>query len=152
MTPNLSLARVCSVATLIGMLASSGCDQQGRGFALPPGDADRGRETFLELQCNACHSVGDIVSDATEDPQAIHVQLGGRTSRIKTYGELVASVINPSHKIARNFPRSRLAEPGESPMPVYNEVMTVQELVDIVTYLQGEYEVWVPEYYYPGIH
>jgi len=31
-------------------------------------------------------------------------------------------------------------------MPIYNELMTVQQLVDITTFLQGTYSVWVPEY------
>lgn len=38
---------------------------------------------------------------------------------------------------------------GESRMPVYNEVMTVQELVDIVTFLQEHYEVVAPQVRYP---
>ena len=32
---------------------------------------------------------------------------------------------------------------GASRMPVYNELMTVQELIDLVAYLQPQYEVIV---------
>ena len=38
----------------------------------------------------------------------------------------------------------RVLMDGESKMRRYNEVMTVQQLVDIVSYLQTEYEVVVP--------
>jgi hypothetical protein len=37
---------------------------------------------------------------------------------------------------------------GESKMPVYNGFMTVQELIDIVMFLQPHYEVYVPKYEY----
>ena len=35
---------------------------------------------------------------------------------------------------------------GTSRMPYYNDVMTVQELVDITTFLQGTYNLVAPEY------
>ena len=35
---------------------------------------------------------------------------------------------------------------GTSRMPIYNEVMTVQQLVDITAFLETTYEVWVPPY------
>jgi hypothetical protein len=42
-----------------------------------------------------------------------------------------------------------ISEDGESKMPVYNGVMTVQELIDIVAFLQPQYNVVVPKYSYP---
>jgi hypothetical protein len=41
---------------------------------------------------------------------------------------------------------------GKSKMTVYNEVMTVQQLVDLTTFLQDTYTVYDPAYkiyYYP---
>ncbi len=35
-----------------------------------------------------------------------------------------------------------------SRMPVYNSYMTVQELIDIVAFLQPHYDVYVPAYEY----
>jgi len=40
-------------------------------------------------------------------------------------------------------------EQGESRMPIYNDIMTVQELVDIVTFLRPHYQVAVPRRDYP---
>ena len=41
------------------------------------------------------------------------------------------------------------ANDGEtSKMPVYNGYMTVQELIDIVSFLQPHYDVYVPAYEY----
>ena len=127
---------------LVFLLAS--CDfgvNSGRGFSLPEGNVDKGRVTFLELECNACHSVGDIERVAGSEGPDINVKLGGRVTSIKTYGDLVTSVINPSHKTSRRFVKQNAAaEGGELKMVVYNEIMTVQQLVDLVTYLETNYQ------------
>ncbi len=114
----------------------------GRGFSLPEGNVDKGRTTFVELECNACHSVGDIEHVAGREGPDINVELGGRVTAVKTYGDLVTSVINPSHKTSRRRTKQDIAtEGGEFKMVVYNEIMTVQQLVDLVTYLESNYEV-----------
>jgi len=41
-----------------------------------------------------------------------------------------------------------VSEDGESKMYIYNTHMTVQELIDIVMFLQPEYEVIPPQYHY----
>lgn len=133
------------VLIVLGLM--SGCGLNDQEFALPPGDAQRGEAAFLELQCNHCHSVKDSVKRQREEghPQ-IYVTLGGEKTRVKTYGELVTSIINPSHKLARGPDFRHVDEDGVSRMPVYNEVMTVQQLVDITTFLSSKYSVWAPEY------
>lgn len=127
---------------LCGGLLFSGCIQQGRGFALPEGDIEEGKTTYMRLGCNECHSNSKIEWKGGSDNLKIH--LGGNISSKKTYGELVTSVINPSHKIARIYKQKASTEDGLSKMRNYNEVMTVKELIDIVTFLQSEYKVVKP--------
>jgi len=128
---------------LFFLLAS--CDfgpNSGRGFSLPEGNVDKGRTTFVELGCNACHSVDDIEHVAGSEGSDINVKLGGQVTTVKTYGDLVTSVINPSHKVSRHYARQNFAtEGGESKMVAYNEIMTVQQLVDLVTFLESSYEI-----------
>ena len=129
----------CAVALL-----STACGKPE--FALPPGDVEAGKTAFVELRCNSCHSVeGNIEHKPTTDG-AIHVELGGTVSRVKTYGDLVTSIINPSHKLSRGLNTMTTTQQGTSRMPIYNEVMTVQQLVDITAFLETTYEVWVPPY------
>ena len=92
------------------------------------------------------HSISDIEWKGGSDSLKIH--LGGDVSTQKTYGDLVTSVINPSHKIARRYEQKSSAETGLSKMKNYNEVMTVQELIDLVTFLQSEYKVSIPSTLY----
>ncbi len=138
--------------TIIGLaiLSMSACDTHE--FVLPPGDAEAGQATFVELGCNNCHSVTDKVEHAPLGDNPIHVELGGTVTRVKTYADLVTSIINPSHKLSRGANTMTVTEEGESKMPVYNDVMTVQQLVDLTTFLEQTYQIWVPPYnvyYYP---
>lgn len=136
---------ICLVS--IGILVSS-CNEQARGFALPEGDIEKGKMTYEMLSCFECHSIKDIEWRGGID--SLHVPLGGETSIEKSYGDLVTSIINPSHKIARHYKANATTKDGQSKMANYNEIMTVQELVDIVTYLQSEYNVKSPpSNYYP---
>lgn len=131
-----------------GALLISSCNEQARGFALPAGDIEEGKATYKRFACNACHSISEIEWKGGSDSLKIH--LGGEVSAQKTYGELVASVINPSHKIARSYKQKTATDEGLSKMKNYNEVMTVQELIDLVAFLQSEYKVTMPTTdYYP---
>lgn len=135
---------------LIFGFGSLGCDPNSRGFALPKGDVALGQTTFELLGCVQCHSVGDVAWAGSESEGDVQVPLGGTVTSLETYGELVTSVINPSHRIARSYLGEAVSIDGESKMRRYNEVMTVQQLVDIVSFLQTEYEVVMPSrsYYY----
>ena len=135
-----------AILALILLLEYS-CRPQSKGFALPKGDIENGKVAFFELGCNHCHYAGEI--EWIGNPEDIRIRLGGPTHEVKTYGELVSSIINPSHKIAPRFRDTVTDESGDSKMRMYNEVMTVQDLVDIVTFLQEAYEITPPsENYY----
>ena len=132
-----SLLLVTLFATQLALIVGCG---EGRGFALPSGALEAGKTAFTKFGCNNCHSAGDIEFKGLD--QNLKVPLGGSTSLVKTYGELVTSIINPAHKIDKN---NQLVDGFK--MKTYNEVMTVQELVDLVTFLQSEYEIATPSYY-----
>ncbi|MCK0147270.1 c-type cytochrome [Arenibacter sp. F26102] len=127
------------------MLISS-CNEQARGFALPEGDIEQGKVTYKRFACNECHSISGIEWKGESDSLQIH--LGGEVSTRKSYGELVTSVINPSHKIAREYKQKGVTEEGLSKMKNYNEIMTVQELIDLVAFLQTEYKFSIPSMQY----
>ena len=131
----------------VAIFMLSACNFQSQGFNLPKGNIEQGKANFILLQCNDCHSVDEVAWNESPDPGAIHVTLGGKTTRVKTYGDLVTSIINPSHKLSRPSDPSTMTESGDSTMRVYNDVMTVQELIDLVEFLQSKYEVWVPDHY-----
>ena len=108
-------------------------------LVLPEGDVAKGSELFVEFRCNACHSVRGVELPDPVAEREHHFVLGGQ--RTKAYAELVTSVINPSHRVAIGYRRAPLDTDDGSPMAVYNDVMTVTELVDLVAFLQAQYKV-----------
>lgn len=134
-----------------GAVFLMGCNEQERGFALPEGDIEQGKAVYTRLSCNECHSIAEIAWKG--GPDNLNIQLGGALPTKKTYGELVTSVINPSHKIAMSYTQKNgtaTTAAGLSKMDNYNYVMTVQELIDLVAFLQSEYKIKVPyRYAYP---
>jgi sulfur-oxidizing protein SoxX len=140
-------------AVLLGCLVTlTACDNETRmsekGFRLPDGDAEAGRGTFLALQCHQCHTVNGEELPEIPGQNPPYFELGGKVAKVKTYGDLVTSIINPSHRISPKMPREMVSQDGESNMYIYNSHMTVQQLIDIVMYLQPKYNVVVPEYHY----
>jgi hypothetical protein len=137
------------VVTVLAVLLQ-GCfsdPESARGFRLPEGDADRGLQAFEDLRCHACHAM-EGHEFSTEGRSPVIVTLGGAVSRVKTYGELVTSIINPSHKLAPGYRAEDVTRDGESLMEsaALNDVVTVQQLVDLVMFLQPLYEVTPPAY------
>ena len=134
-----------SVAALLA--ACSPDVESAWGLKLPDGNPAMGRQAVLELQCHACHRLPgeDLPSISIAAP--VTVMLGGPVSRVKTYGELVTAIINPSHKLIRTYPEEEVSSDGQTFMPSMNEFMTVQQLIDIVAFLEEHYLVVVPSPY-----
>ena len=130
------------------MLALSACNSQpmaSAGFSLPEGDAENGELLFFDMNCIQCHVLEGTDFNGEEyrltENNGIAVKLGGESSSVQSYADLVTSVINPSHRIAKGYPVEMVTEEGQSKMAYYNEVMTVAELVDIVTFLKSKYKL-----------
>lgn len=147
MRPNTGI--ILLLATLAGLSACEADRMSEKGFSLPEGNAVSGREAFVYMHCHECHMVAGEEFPAVPNSDPPFVTLGGKVTRVKTYGQLVTAIINPSHKLAPGYPRELVTNDGEtSKMPVYNGYMTVQELIDIVAFLQPHYDVYVPQYEY----
>lgn len=117
-----------------------------RGFSLPKGSAENGEILFAEFDCLQCHTFAgtDFAGDEERltEGNGIAVELGGAKSYVQTYSDLVTSIINPSHRIAEGYDVDQVTHgDGDSKMTYYNSVMTVEELIDIVTFLETKYTV-----------
>ena len=143
----------------LGVVALAACDtgpKSSIGFSLPDGDVEQGKANYIYFACNACHETNDVPYLDAEDDLAPRVVLGGETTRIKTYGELVTSIINPSHRVARRSSPQMADTGGDSKMVTFNDVMTVTQLIDLVAYVQSNYTLspykhttypiyWIPD-------
>ncbi len=150
------------ILTVIGLgalILAGGCREEEKlhsaGFRLPEGDTTVGQTLFVEMQCIRCHTV-EGVKLPVQDPQALpKIHLGGEIYRVKSYGELVTSVISPQHTISPQYLKmlseEEKAEGVKSPMPIFNEDLSVKQLTDIVAFLHSRYRLIDPssdEFYY----
>lgn len=143
------LLRSLVLLSVTALLAA--CDtgpKSALGFRLPDGDAAVGERLFVELECNSCHSIVERELPPPAEAGPVSVVLGGPVARSKNYGQLVSSVINPSHRIVRRYREEEFTVDGESRMPNYNETLTVQQLIDLVAFLQSTYRLTMPQYSY----
>ncbi|PLW70754.1 c-type cytochrome [Pseudohalioglobus lutimaris] len=126
---------------VVGLSACGTDPKSAAGFTLPEGDVKRGKAAYVEYGCNACHQHSDVPQLESALAAELSVPLGGETARVRTYGELVTSVINPSHRIAKRRSIEVADETGNSKMVTFNDVMTVTQLIDMVAFLQESYEL-----------
>jgi L-cysteine S-thiosulfotransferase len=137
----------------VAVALTSGCippPQSGKGFTLPEGDAQAGKATYVSLRCNTCHTIDGIDQIASQSGEREPpIALGGEVTQIKTYGELVTSIINPSHRLATGYPTYAVSVDGESKMKNYNDAMTVTQLSNLVAFVQSKYTLleYEPTYY-----
>ncbi len=140
----LLLSRLAGVQLLL--LLFTGCathPDYATQFRFPVewGSIEAGRQTFVALQCHRCHSVNGVALPAFEGESPVRLELGGEIAYVKTYADLVTSIVNPNHVLSDEYLRQ--LPPGErraaqSVMP-FNEQMTVAQLIDLVTFLNSRY-------------
>lgn len=106
---------------------------KGWKFTLPRGDAARGRDVFVKLECYSCHEVAGEKFPAVSDQARVGPELASMATHhpAEFFAE---AIVNPSAVIDK---RAWSGPDGSSKMPAYNDVMTVQELVDLVAYLKA---------------
>ncbi len=140
------------ILVCLAALFAVGCSSDPtspRGFRLPDGTVDAGRAVFVQLDCVACHSVEGTEFPEVTSERSLEVRLGGKVNRVRTYGELVTAIINPSHDLAKGYAKEDVSRDGESLMADFNLTLTVQQLIDLVAFLQSTYVQYLPDYYDP---
>jgi Cu/Ag efflux protein CusF len=103
---------------------------QGWRFTMPKGDATKGRAAFEKFACYVCHEVRGEKFPAAAPGSVLGPELSqmGPLHPLEFFSE---SVINPSAYAAKKY----RGPDGESTMPTYNDRMTVQELIDLSSYI-----------------
>lgn len=142
------LARVAGLILAGALTSCSGDPSSEDVFSLPEGNAEQGKRLFADLGCNGCHVIPGIDLPEPEGPRQLEIVLGGKTTRVRSEAYLVTSIINPSHKLPTNYPLAMVSRAGESRMPVYNDVITVTDLVDLVAFLYPTFKVVRPRVRY----
>lgn len=106
-------------------------------FSWPVGNPVSGREVFVKLECYTCHEVkGEAfpVPEAGPDPGRVGPELSGMAP-LHPPEYFAEAIINPNALVEEG--KGYHAADGKSKMPSYNDLVTVQEVIDLVAYLKG---------------
>lgn len=145
---SLAMATLILGSVLLGALGLGAWGQQagehgGHGtpegwkFSWPAGNATAGREVFVKLECFSCHEVkGEQFPrpDAGLDPGKVGPELSFMAP-LHPAEYFAEAIVNPSAVIEEG--KGYRAPDGKSKMPSYNDLVTVQEVIDLVAYLKG---------------
>ena len=121
-----------------------------KGFVLPEGDVAQGEQVFIKFNCHGCHTIEGVDLPPIETDKPFNLEIGGKVYRVKGYGELLTAVINPNHVISEKF-KAELEKANytleDSPMPYYGDVMTIAEMINLVTFLHAQYSKLQPDFF-----
>ena len=147
-----------SLGFLFLVFALSACTMESpavKGFVLPEGDVALGEQVFTKYGCHGCHTIPGVdLPEIKPEPELV-IDIGGEVYRVKNYGELLTSVINPNHEISPES-TNKLQTAGRpdksTPMPFYGDAMTITEMINLVAFLRAQYSKMMPDFfqsYYP---
>src|SRR5262245_40261648 len=116
-------------------LHRSGGVPPGWKFALPGGDAARGRQVFVDLECYKCHAVkGENFPASGGDAKNVGPELTGMGSHHPA--EYFAESNPAPHAVIPHGP-GHTGPDGTSIMPSYAESLSVTQLVDLVAFVRS---------------
>jgi mono/diheme cytochrome c family protein len=116
-------------------LHQAGGVPRGWKFALPAGDAARGRRVFADLECYKCHAVrGESFPPPGADAKNVGPELTGMGD-MHPAEYFAESILSPNTVILDGPGYS--GPDGKSVMPTYAESLSVTQLVDLVAFLKS---------------
>ena len=116
-------------------LHQSGGVPLGWKFALPGGDAAKGRQVFVDLECYKCHAIqGETFPASGGDAKNVGPELTGMGGQHPA--EYFAESILIPNAVILDGP-GYTGPDGKSVMPSYADSLSVTQLVDLVAFLKG---------------
>lgn len=106
-------------------------------FSWPGGNPAAGREVFVKLECYTCHEVkGETfpAPDPWQEPGKVGPELSAMAP-LHASEYFAEAIINPNAVVEEG--KDYRAPDGKSKMPGYTDLVTVQEVIDLVAYLKG---------------
>ncbi len=108
---------------------------------VPIGDPGKGRALFEDKRCSTCHTVEGAKFPEVEQPVVDLVHLAGANNPEWTRDLYAREIMDPQHTISIDHQKAMVRvgdRVGEvnSPMVNFNKDLSVQDLIDITTFLE----------------
>ena len=107
---------------------------RGWKFSVPPGDAARGREVFVDLECYKCHEIKTETFTAPLDGKYVGPELTGM-GRIHPAEYIAESILFPNAVIVDE--PGHTGPDGLSKMPSFVDSISLAQWLDLVAYLKS---------------
>lgn len=109
---------------------------------IPPGDSANGESIFLEQRCYRCHTLEGRELPDFDLPAKLKIHLGGDAHILWNRDEFGRAILNPEHVVSPQYQAIMIQagdEKGsqESPMPNFNAVLSISDLIDLATFLDS---------------
>ena len=147
---------LCSLLLTVVLGACTVESPPVKGFIMPVGDVALGEQVFVKYACHGCHTIPGVDLPKVDPAPPFVMEIGGDVYRVKNEGELLTSVINPTHVVSQEYINQIedvAHQDGSTPMPYYGDAMTITEMVNLVTFLRAQYSKLMPDFfqsYAPG--
>lgn len=107
------------------------------------GDPGAGRTLFEEKLCSRCHTVEGAKFSDRDLPAIDFIHLAGTNNRGWTRDSYASEIMNPQHLISPDHQKAMVRigdRVGEvtSPMLNFNNKLTIQELINLVAFLEAK--------------
>lgn len=114
----------------------------GARTVVPPGKAEAGQVVFVEKGCYQCHSAGATKLPAVELEQRLVIELGGDVHTKWNRDDYARAIMDPNHLVSEDYKIAMIRlgdhfKAENSPMPTFADVLRVNELIDLVTFLDS---------------
>lgn len=109
---------------------------------VPPGSLSAGKTLFVEKGCYQCHIADGIKAPASELDINLTIDLGGPEHAGWTRDDFARAIMNPNHTVSDEYRKIMMIlgnnfKAENSPMPGFNEMLMVSDLIHLTTFLQS---------------
>tara|TARA_R110000850_G_scaffold59437_2_gene137271 strand:+ start:1261 stop:1686 length:426 start_codon:yes stop_codon:yes gene_type:complete len=109
---------------------------------VPAGSITAGQTLFVEKGCYQCHYAGEIDLPPSKLNSELFIRLGVKKHTQWDRDDFARSIMNPNHTVSEEY-RIVMITLGDkfkaenSPMPSFNDMLTVSELIHLTTFLDS---------------
>jgi len=134
------------VAGTLGALALSSLlraqPPEPQKTVVPPGSEAAGETLFVERGCYQCHTAGDVRFPPSELEETLFIELGTKEYAGWTRDDFARAIMNPNHTVSPEYHKIMIIlgdklKAENSPMPGFNDLLTVSDLVHLATFLDS---------------
>ncbi len=109
---------------------------------IPEGSISAGKTLFVGKGCYQCHIADGIKTPASDLDQNLTIDLGGVDHAGWTRDQFARSIMSPNHTVAEEYRKIMMSlganfEAENSPMPGFNDLLTLSDLIHLTTFLEN---------------